>query len=208
MDTSDQTELETMDCEEFLDDTPEIVLDANGIYTFRVELADDAEVGSVSWDRDNGGFTRTDDASPFTLYGEDGDGNLSGRGFSAGTHFVKATAYSADSEKVQNPSLAFVVRHDTPATGAPTISGTAQVGQTLTASTSGISDSDGLTSVAYSYQWLVDDTEIDGATSATYTVQSSDNGKVIKVRVTFRDDAGTRESLTSDGTSAVVMGGL
>ena len=97
---------------------------------------------------------------------------------------------------------------NTPATGAPTISGTAQVGQTLTAGTTGISDADGLTSVSYSYQWLADDTEIDMATSSTYTVQSSDNGKVIKVRVTFDDDAGNDESLTSEGTEAVVMGGL
>ena len=97
---------------------------------------------------------------------------------------------------------------NTPATGAPTISGTPQVGQTLTASTSGISDADGLTNVSYSYQWLADDTEIDGATSSTYTPQSSDNGKVIKVRVTFTDDAGSDESLTSEGTAAVVMGGL
>ena len=97
---------------------------------------------------------------------------------------------------------------NTPATGAPTISGTAQVGQTLTASTSGIADADGLIIVSYSYQWLADDTEIDGATSSTYTVQTSDNGQVIKVRVTFEDDAGGEESLTSVGTSAVVLGGL
>ena len=95
-----------------------------------------------------------------------------------------------------------------PATGASTISGTAQVGQTLTADTSGIADADGLTNVSYSYQWLADDTEIDGATSSTYTPQPSDNGKVIKVRVTFTDDAGNQESLTSEGTEAVVMGGL
>ena len=82
------------------------------------------------------------------------------------------------------------------------------VGQTLTASTSGISDSDGLDDVSYSYQWMADDSDIDGATSSTYTVQSSDNGKVIKVRVTFTDDAGNDESLTSAGTSAVVLGGL
>ena len=68
------------------------------------------------------------------------------------------------------------------ASGAPSITGTAQVGQTLTASTSWISDSDGLTNPSYSYRWLADDTEIDGATSSTYTLQSSDNGKVIKVR--------------------------
>ena len=72
------------------------------------------------------------------------------------------------------------------------------MGQTLTAGTSGISDADGLTNVSYSYQWLADDTEISGATSSIYTVQASDNGKVIKVRVTFTDDAGNDESLTSD----------
>ena len=94
------------------------------------------------------------------------------------------------------------------ATGQPTISGTPQVGKTLTASTSDISDADGLTNPSYTYQWLADDTEISGATSSTYAVQSSDNGKVIKVRVTFTDDAGSDESLTSIGTSAVVMGGL
>ncbi len=58
------------------------------------------------------------------------------------------------------------------------------------------------------YQWLADDTEIDGATSSTYTVQTSDNSKVIKVRVTFTDDEGGDESLTSAGTSAVVTGGI
>ena len=98
---------------------------------------------------------------------------------------------------------------NTPATGAPTISGAAQVGQTLTADTSGIADADGLTDVSYSYQWLSGrDVEIDGATSSTYMLQASDNGKTIKVRVTFTDDADKEESLTSAGTAAVVMGGL
>ena len=41
-----------------------------------------------------------------------------------------------------------------PASGRPTISGTAQVGQRLTASTSGISDEDGLDDVNFSYQWI------------------------------------------------------
>ena len=105
-------------------------------------------------------------------------------------------------------SLSSASQSNTPATGAPTISGTAQVGQTLTAGTSGISDADGLTNVSYSYQWQADDTDISGAMSSTYALQSSENGKVIKVRVTFTDDAGYAESLTSEGTSAVVMGGL
>ena len=90
-----------------------------------------------------------------------------------------------------------------PASGAPTISGIAEVGQTLMASTSGISDADGLDNVSYNYQWLADDTEIDGATISTYELQSSDAGKVIKVRVTFTDDDNNAESLTSEGTVAV-----
>ena len=105
-------------------------------------------------------------------------------------------------------TLSSASQANTPATGAPTISGTAQVGQTLTAGTSGIADADGLDNVTYSYQWLADDTEINDATNSIYTVQASDNGKVIKVRVTFTDDAGYAESLTSEGTAAVVMGGL
>ena len=41
-----------------------------------------------------------------------------------------------------------------PATGAPAITGTAQVGETLTAVTSGIMDVDGLTTLGYTYQWV------------------------------------------------------
>ena len=92
---------------------------------------------------------------------------------------------------------------NTPATGAPTIDGTAQVGETLTANTSGIADADGLSDVQYEYQWLADDAAIAGATGSTYTVAAADEGKAIKVEVTFRDDAGNGETLTSEATAAV-----
>ena len=92
---------------------------------------------------------------------------------------------------------------NSPATGAPTISGTAQVGETLTADTSGIADEDGLTNATYSFQWLTDDTEIAGATSLTYTLADTDEGKAIKVEVSFTDDSGNDESLTSVATDAV-----
>ena len=101
-----------------------------------------------------------------------------------------------------------LILENSPATGAPTISGTAQVGQTLTAGTSGISDADGMTNPSFSYQWWSGLAAIDGATSSTYTPRPSDNGKVIRVRVTFTDDVGYIESLTSGATSKVVMGGL
>ena len=91
------------------------------------------------------------------------------------------------------------------ATGAPTINGTAQVGEILTASTSAIADSDGLTSATFTYQWLADDTDISGATGSSYSVAAADEGKVIKVTVSFTDDAGNAETLTSAATAAVAL---
>ena len=133
------------------------------------------------------------------------DGEVS---LSVGSNVITVEVTAEDGETTETYTVTVTRAENTPATGAPTVSGAAQVGQTLTASTSGISDDDGLTNVIYSYQWLADDTEIDGATSSTYTLQASDNGKVIKVRVTFTDDAGNEESLTSAATAEVVMGGL
>ena len=90
-----------------------------------------------------------------------------------------------------------------PATGVPTIGGTAQVGETLTANTSGVADADGLSSVQYEYQWLADDAEIVGATGSTYTLTDSEESKTIKVQVSFTDDAGHGETLISAATDAV-----
>ena len=95
---------------------------------------------------------------------------------------------------------------NTPATGAPTITGTAQVGQTLTAVTTGILDADGLTSPTYTYQWIrVNGTEADivGENSSTYTLGAADLAKTIKVKVSFDDDLGNTETLTSDATATV-----
>ena len=92
------------------------------------------------------------------------------------------------------PGLHAPATPNTPATDAPTISGTARVGETLTADTTGISDGDGLGNAAFAYQWLADDAEINGATAATYTLAGDDAGKAITVRVSFTDAAGTSRS--------------
>ena len=49
---------------------------------------------------------------------------------------------------------------NTPATGAPAISGTAQVGETLTADTSSIEDEDGLNEAGSGYQWIAEGSDI------------------------------------------------
>ena len=98
---------------------------------------------------------------------------------------------------------AAAAKANSPATGVPTISGTVQVGETLTADTSGIADEDGIDDVEFSYQWLADDTDVDGATDSTYTLTDAEQGKTVKVKVSFTDDAENEETLTSVATAAV-----
>ncbi len=95
------------------------------------------------------------------------------------------------------------VATNTPATGAPTISGTPQVGETLSASVSDIADADGLDDASFAYQWIRGSADIEGATDSSYTLVSADEGETIRVRVTFSDDEGHEESLTSAATDAV-----
>ena len=95
-----------------------------------------------------------------------------------------------------------------PATGAPTIRGIPVPGETLTAETSDIRDEDGLDNASYSYQWMIVDgtaeTDIAGATSTTLALVSEHLNKAFKVRVSFTDDRGYEESLTSAATKAVI----
>ena len=95
---------------------------------------------------------------------------------------------AADNEETltSTATAAVAARPNNPATGAPTIGGTAQVGETLTADTSGISDEDGLDNVSYGYQWIADDADIRGAAASTYTLTDADEGKTVKVQVSFQ----------------------
>ena len=94
---------------------------------------------------------------------------------------------------------------NTPATGSPGIDGSPVVGQALTATTSDIVDTNGIADAVFTYQWLADDAAIEGATASTYTVAGEDVGKALKVRVTFTDDVGNEESLTSAPTATVTQ---
>ena len=85
-----------------------------------------------------------------------------------------------------------------PATGAPAISGDAEVGETLTASTGSITDPDGLPS-SFTHQWkrfAADGTTFEeniGTDSDTYTLTESELGKKVKVEVSFTDNEGSSE---------------
>ena len=87
---------------------------------------------------------------------------------------IKARNAGGLSERSGNFNAATPPKPNHPATGLPTISGTAQVGETLRADTSGIADADGLSGATFSYQWIATDggrdLDIEGATAATYTL--------------------------------------
>ena len=162
---------------------------------------------SYQWIRTNG-TTDTDidgaNASTYTLTADDRGHRIKVRVYLSAVYW--STGATNTLLRFSEPSAAVPAPGQTNsrATGAAAITGTAKVGQTLTADTSGISDSDGMTTATFSYQWLADDADISGATSSTYTLAAADAGKAIKVRVSFTDDAGNNETLTSAATVAVV----
>ena len=183
-----------------------------GSFGIRADLESGATIGSMSLEL-TGAKThdQTENIAPYSLYGDSG-GNLSGESLPVGEYTLTATAYSEarlGGNVLGTLKVSFSVTEtatqqtNTPATGAPAISGTAQVGETLTVDTSGIDDADGIGNATFSYQWIAGTTDISGATGSTYAPLVADLGKTIKVRVSFDDDQNNFESLTSAATAAV-----
>ena len=133
------------------------------------------------------------DGSPFPFDGPDPDIQISDHGLS----------WTEDDE------VEVRISQNRAAAAQPTISGTPQVGQTLTADTSGIEDDDGIpANVTYTYQWTSSDdgstyTDIEDATGSTYFLVLADQGKTIQVEVSFTDEVGFEETVTSEATGAV-----
>ena len=164
------------------------IADADGLGNVQYEyqwLADDSDISGAT-------------NATYTLAAED-----EGKAIKVEVSFTDDAGNEETLTSGATEAVAAAPTSNSPATGAPTISGIAQVGETLTANTSGMADEDGLSNVQYEYQWLADDTEIAGATTATHTLAAADEGKAIKVQVSFTDDAGNEESLTSTATDAV-----
>ena len=184
-----------------------------GSFGIRADLESGATIGSMSLQL-TGEKThdQTENIAPYSLYGDSG-GNLSGELLPVGEYTLTATAYSEarlGGNVLGTLKVSFSVTEtatqqpNTPATGLPTISGTAQVGETLTVGTSGIDDADGIGNATFSYQWIAGTTDISGATGSSYAPSVADLGKTIKVRVSFMDGASNVETLTSEATATVI----
>ena len=176
-----------------------------GVLVYRVEVAAETETVTIAATANDGG------ASIAYGPGEDADTALADFQIStpSGETLVEVTVTAADGRTARSYRvvLARAAVNTAPA-GLPEISGTPKVGETLTASVAGIADADGSDNAQFAYQWLAhdgtDDTAIAGATGATHEVAADDAGKALKVRVTFTDDKGTEEVLTSAATETVV----
>ena len=111
----------------------------------------------------------------------------------AGLDWSRLTGLTRELHLTLNPDAA--------PTGLPAVSGAARVGRTVAASTAGIRDANGLAGATFTYQWIrVDggtETEIAGATGQTYTLTAEDEGKQVRVKVSFTDNALYAQELTS-----------
>ena len=116
---------------------------------------------------------------------------------------VSFTDDAGNAETVRSaPSDVVKTEDDVDAEGLE-MSGTEQVGEILTAETGGISDGNGLTGAVFAYRWTRVDAdgmsnpeEIADATSQTYALVEDDQGRRMRVTVSFEDDRGNAEMLS------------
>jgi hypothetical protein len=115
---------------------------------------------------------------------------------------VEASKIGYVTETMTSDDTAEVVEGILTATPVPTISGTVQVGNTLTARAGTWRPTD----VELTYQWKRGATNITGATTSTYDLVAADAGAIIHVRVTGSLEAYTPVIKTSNLTAAVALG--
>ena len=114
--------------------------------------------------------------------------SASADGGGTGAYTIKAVEVTSQEQRSPN----------SPPTGDPGISGTPQVGETLTASTTGIADDDGLANAVFAYQWIRHD--LDTATDEDIQ-RAEGEGKALKVRGHLhrrRGQRGVADQLRSD----------
>lgn len=112
---------------------------------------------------------------------------------------VVATNADGSATSTSNPTRVIQSARPTNTT-EPSISGTAVVGNRLTANRG---EWVGDTPITYSFQWLrcnasgAECGEISGATDNTYVLVAADQSRTVRVRVTARNDAGRRSAISN-----------
>ena len=187
----------------------DIGLDATQV----MEGKDGAEVGKLTTTDEDKGDTHTYTVSDSRFEVVDGTLKLK-----AGEHLdfakeptVKLTVTTDDGHGGTFSKEFTLQVQDDPAyppvvdNGSVTISGTAKVGETLTAN---VVDPDGVAEDAIRYQWLANGQPINGATEKTYTLRPGDVGKSITVKAEYDDTIQHHENPGSEPTGKVQGDGV
>lgn len=139
-----------------------------------------------------------------------------GRNLSSGDYFYDVQMVDAGTTYVPNKNITFYAQWVENTVGTPggtadilpdiapviasaTITGTAKVGQVLTANANGLT---GSPTPSLSYQWKANGTNI-GTNAPTYTIVSGDLTKTITVVITANNGIGNAATATSAATAAV-----
>ena len=112
--------------------------------------------------------------------------------------YTDEDGFSENITSAQTANIADIPPTDSP--GSVSITGTAQVGQQLTAV---ISDGNGVTASNVAYEWRRDGAPISGASAESYTLVAADEGSTITVNVVYTDDDGFGTDVTSSPTASV-----
>jgi hypothetical protein len=176
----------------------QVLLRGQGMWTGSAPLA----LSSVQWQRcdsSSGTCTTIATSAKYTVQATDAGQSLR-LSITMKNGLGSTTAFSAPSLPVGGSAPALPPQN----TSEPTISGTPQEDQALTASTGTWSGSP----TGYSYQWERCDTSgaacsaIAGAASSTYLLQATDVGSTLRVAVTASSNAGSTVAVSSQ-TSTV-----
>lgn len=174
-----------------------------------VSVSGTARVGSPLTAQLDGAWSPTPEKleyrwSPVASNGPGGPPQVTGQAYTpipsdvGGDVLLQVTAESAD-RKLDFVETSVRVLPGLLTTATPTISGTPQVGQKLTAKPG----TWGPSGVKLAYQWLRDGAAISGATASTYTAVAADQGKKLSVKVSGSATGYTNAAKTSAATAAV-----
>ncbi|MGC3994299.1 MAG: hypothetical protein QM779_09370 [Propionicimonas sp.] len=139
-----------------------------------------------------------------TLSYQPGNGFLSRSTDTTGAHGVHLTVVSTNASGATVDVAFDAVANDPPvAAQTPVITGSPQVGSTLTAV-----EGTWTSGTRFTYQWAVAGADVAGATARTFVPRVSDVGSTVTVAVTGSKDGYSSVTLASGPTSAVTPGVL
>jgi hypothetical protein len=115
---------------------------------------------------------------------------------------ITYTDQGGTQETVESSGLSVPLVNFAPS-GDVTITGELEVGATLTANATGITDTNGINQGTLTYTWLRDGVDIPQANQSTYQLTGADMGRNISVRVDYTDNNNFDEMVTSTAVGPV-----